>query len=380
MKKFASLFRILFINILVLYFFLYIFEIYLQTNNRSLFEETPYYKFKKISQEGTTIPMIRPTHIKDNHSVEIVPVSGISNTKTLLCYDGDKPIIYKSDYIGFSNEIVKKDIDAILVGDSFAHGYCVKKESRFNSQFKKMGIETINFGMGGNGPLLSFASLVEYQELFNFNTVVLFFTPENDYGDFQREKTNLILKKYLDINFKQNLISKNKQKDKLYYDYIKKRDRPFREFLRRYHIDLSLIRKKIRNINLEKKDFDTNYNLEIPRSVNLIFKNFKNFSEKNKKNLLIVFNMLPPDILFGKTDDRIKKGIQLNKSFLEKEKINYFDYNDYIYNKYEYSNIHKIYKKRIRIDGGFDWDHYTEEGYRLLTEQIAIKIENIKNK
>ena len=101
-------------------------------------------------------------------------------------------------------------------------------------------------------------------------------------GDFQREKTNLILKKYLDINFKQNLISKNKQKDKLYYDYINKRDRPFREFLRRYHIDLSLIRKKIRNINLEKKDFDTNYNLEIPRSVNLIFKNFKNFSEKNK--------------------------------------------------------------------------------------------------
>ena len=47
---------------------------------------------------------------------------------------------------------------------------------------------------------------------------------------------------------------------------------------------------------------------------------------------------------------------------------------------YEISVTDNDTKKRIRIDGGFDWDHYTEEGYRLLTEQIAIKIENIKNK
>ena len=63
---------------------------------------------------------------------------------------------------------------------------------------------------------------------------------------------NPILKKYLDINFKQNLTNFNKEKDKLYYDYFKKKDRPFREFLRKYHLDLNFLRKKIQNINLKK--------------------------------------------------------------------------------------------------------------------------------
>jgi hypothetical protein len=27
-----------------------------------------------------------------------------------------------------------------------------------------------------------------------------------------------------------------------------------------------------------------------------------------------------------------------------------------------------------------NWDYYTNEGYRLLTEQIAIKVKNMQNK
>ena len=70
--------------------------------------------------------------------------------------------------------------------------------------------------MGGNGPLLEFASLVEYAELYNFNTIIWLFTPENDYENFEREVQNPILKKYLDPNFKQNLVNKNKEKKQLY--------------------------------------------------------------------------------------------------------------------------------------------------------------------
>ena len=117
----------------------------------------------------------------------------------------------------------KKNVDVILIGDSYAAGYCVNKESRFNLQFKKRGIDIINFGMSGNGPLLEYASLVEYEELFNFDTIVWLFTPDNDYENFERELKNPILKKYLDINFKQNLKNFNKEKDKLYYDYFKKK-------------------------------------------------------------------------------------------------------------------------------------------------------------
>ena len=164
MEKIISLLRTIFINILIIYLLLYILEIYFQTTNKNLFKETPYYKFKKITQKQKVAPMIKPTHIKDDHSNKIVPVSGISNVKTLLCYDGNKPIIYKSDSIGFDNENLEKDVDLILIGDSYAAGFCVDKENRFNHQFKKNGLKIINFGMGGNGPLIEFASLVEYSE------------------------------------------------------------------------------------------------------------------------------------------------------------------------------------------------------------------------
>ena len=251
-KKFLFLLKIIFVNIFVIYLILYFSEIYFQIINQSLFKQTQYYKFKKISEKKELISMVRPTHLKDIHSNKIIPVSGVSNANTLLCYDDGMPVVYKSDSNGFDNETEKKNVDVILIGDSYAAGYCVNKESRFNLQFKKKGIDIINFGMTGNGPLLEYASLVEYEELFNFDTIVWLFTPDNDYENFERELKNPILKKYLDINFKQNLKNFNKEKDKLYYDYFKKKDRPFREFSRKYHLDLNFLRKKIQNINLKK--------------------------------------------------------------------------------------------------------------------------------
>jgi len=379
MEKIISLLRTIFINILIIYLLLYILEIYFQTTNKNLFKETPYYKFKKITQKQKVVSMIKPTHIKDDHSNKIVPVSGISNVKTLLCYDGNKPIIYKSDSIGFDNENLEKDVDLILIGDSYAAGFCVDKENRFNHQFKKNGLKIINFGMGGNGPLIEFASLVEYSEMFNYDTIVWLFTPENDYENFEREFKNPILKKYLNPDFRQNLIKKNKEKDQLYYDYFKKKDRPIREFFRQYHLDLDFLREKIKNIDYKKKEtntFSPSYEAQTINSLNAIFKNLKNFSEKNNKSLFIVFNVLHPEILFNSNDAGLKDNIKQNKLFLEKEKINFFDFNDYIYNNYNKSNIDQIMKRST----GNSWDHYTNKGYSLLTEQIAIKIKSIKNK
>ena len=99
------------------------------------------------------------------------------------------------------NATEKKNIDAILIGDSYAAGYCVNKESRFNFQFKKRGFDIINFGMAGNGPLLEYASLVEYEELFNFDTIVWLFTPDNDYENFERELQKSYIKKIFRYKF-----------------------------------------------------------------------------------------------------------------------------------------------------------------------------------
>jgi len=378
MRKSLLLIRTILINILVFYLFLYFFEIYFQKKSNNLFKETFYYKFKEVANEQKLMPMIRPTHLKDIHANKIVPVSVVDNTKTLLCINNDDPIYFESDIIGFDNEIFKKEVDLILIGDSYAAGYCVDKEHRLNSQFRKIGLDIINLGMGGNGPLLEFASLVEYADLFSFNTIVWLFTPENDYEDIKREIANPILKNYLDLNFKQNLLSKHKEKNQLYYDYFESKDRPFREFLRQYHLDLDLLKKKIKNIKFEKKNepYSTRYDPKTINLVNNIFLNLKNYAESKEKNLLIVYNVLHPEILFGENNNKLKKDIEENKLFLKKEGIDFFDFNNYIYKNFNKTNIDQIMKKRVNNY----WDHYTEEGYRLLSEQISIKIKNIQNK
>ena len=85
-----------------------------------------------------------------------------------------------------------------------------------------------------------------------------------------------------------------------------------------------------------------------------------------------MFNVLNPEFLFNDKADELKKDIERNKSFLKNKEIDFFDFNEYISKKYVKSNIDQIMKKR---DENI-WDHYTKEGYRLLTEQISIKIKN----
>ena len=167
------------------------------------------------------------------------------------------------------------------------------------------------------------------------------------------------------------------EKDQLYYDYYKKKNKPFKQFLKQYHLDLKILRKKIKNIKFRKASVNkfTNYKSETAILVNSVFKNFKNYADSNGKKLLIVYNGLHPEILFNKIDEKLKKDIDESKIFLKKEKIYFFDYNNYLNDNYNRSNIEKIMKRR---DNNY-WDHYTEEGYRLLTEQILIEIKKIKN-
>ena len=174
-------------------------------------------------------------------------------------------------------------------------------------------------------------------------------------------------------------MTKNKEKDQLYYDYFNKKERPFREFLRKYHLDLDFLRIKIKNINYNKKETDAlsvNYKPQTINSVNIIFQNLKKYAHEKNKNLLIIFNVLHPEILFNNEEITLKKNIKKNKVFLKELGINFYDFNEYIYNNYNRSNIDQIMKKRI----GNYWDHYTNNGYSLLTEQITIKIKSIKNK
>ena len=76
---------------------------------------------------------------------------------------------YFSDRYGFNNnnEIYSKNkISNIILGDSFIHGACVNNQDNVISNLKKNNYfkdrEILNLGYSGNGPLLTYATLIEY--------------------------------------------------------------------------------------------------------------------------------------------------------------------------------------------------------------------------
>ena len=63
----------------------------------------------------------------------------ISDSKTINCNENGYYSIYKSDRFGFNNpdlEWDKKDIEYLLIGDSFVHGACVNRPYDIGSVFK----------------------------------------------------------------------------------------------------------------------------------------------------------------------------------------------------------------------------------------------------
>ena len=261
---------------------------------------------------------------------------------------------------------------------------CVHNKDNLNSQFKKFSYTTNNLAVGGNGPLLELATFKEYKDYYNYNSVILFITPSNDYLDLSREIKNNILLNYLNKeNFTQNLNnSENKEIKISILDsfFGNKTQRYWNDSLSVYHFNLKSLINSIETLYKNKKNQKINYEYLFNKEIDIFFiktlNEFINIIEKDKKKLYVVFNSVNPDILYPKSDDTQNlKNLLLNekldqlKEFLKDKDIAYFDFNQYILNKYNKNNISKMFK---RIDG--HWDHYTEKGFYEITEQIYFNL------
>ena len=57
-----------------------------------------------------------------------------------MCLDeNDKPITYESDKLGFNNTKYEKNINILVLGDSYVHGQCVKNKSNLIGQMNELG-------------------------------------------------------------------------------------------------------------------------------------------------------------------------------------------------------------------------------------------------
>ena len=377
---------IIFINVLILILLLYLVEIFFQIKNKTFLADNKFtYRQKLINQGETEVDLaFAPYKLLEFENLSLLPLSGISNTKTILCKDNDKFHKYISDKFGFNNNKII-DGDLLILGDSYVHGLCLEQKNNLVNQLNKVGFKTNNLGIMANGPLLEYATFREYSGKYEFKTLVWLFNPDNDFDDFKNEIKNKILLRYLkDAKFTQNLVKSNNIKDEFIKSYFNYDDRKIKEFIKYYHLDIKFIRdtiqsfidKKILKKDVNKQEILSNNNENLKIITNILLKTKDELSKKDK-NFIVIFNSLAPYFLFPDNKNmENKKKLFLNKTEIIKKKllfndIAFYDFNDFIMKSYNKKTIDKIYKKTIR-----GYDHFTKQGNELL----AKKIQNNVNK
>ena len=381
--KFLNYIKIILINFFLLYFLLYALEIFINYKNGKLFKKTRLYYLNKDSKKNSNqkIYLNFGSYKLIDKNNDILPLSGYEKNKILLCLnEKNEPIYFYSDKNGFNNENLSGNENILLIGDSYVQGMCVQNKDNLNAQFKKFNLETSSLGVGGNGPLLEFATYKEFNSDYQFNKLILFLTIDNDYYDLSNEKKNKILMNYLNKeNFKQNLsnLQNKKKKIEILDNYFgDKTERLWNDFLSVYHFNLkqvgNLIEDLIKGKNLNNDNYLYLQDNEIDKLFIKIIENFNKSATQNKIEFFIVFNSITPDILYAKSLNQkkfqklINKKISDIKSYLEIHEIRYFDYSDYLTKNYNEDNISLIFKK---INN--KWDHYTEKGFSILTKEIV---------
>ena len=187
------------------------------------------YNDLKKNNNKITVSINPSIQANKNYSIGTFFLSGQSNLETIFCNESGYYSIYQSDRYGFNNpdnEWDKKEIEYLLVGDSFTHGACVNRPNDISSVLRNISNKSIlNLGMNGNGPLIEYVTLREYLDK-NVKKVLWIYFEGNDFLDLEKEKKNDILIKYLkDLNFTQNLKFKQSDIDSLLSNLIKEKEK-----------------------------------------------------------------------------------------------------------------------------------------------------------
>ena len=293
-------------------------------------------------------------HLESNN--DFLPFAGRSNVQTIYCNENGYYSIYKSDRYGFNNpdpEWEAKEIEYLLVGDSFVHGACVNRPNDIGSVLRRLSKKSVlNLGYGGSGPLTQYATLREYLEN-NVKNVVWFYYEGNDIRDLNNQLKNEILKKYLtNINFTQNIKSKQNKIDKLKINLVQKnsviKKNSMEEFVK--FIKLGNLRFFFFHIRLQPQ-----------------FKDIIKLTKKltDEKNSRLYFVYLPEFI-------RYKNSYSNSNYFKIKAIMKEFNI--------PFISVHEeIFKKTNNPLQFFPFErngHYNSKGYKKVAEIIIRSVEN----
>ena len=340
-------------------------------------------EFKKLKTKDINArPQTLPFDHLDDTNIKIFPLSSHKNSLILSCNENGYVQTYFSDRYGFNNpdyEWETKEVDYLIIGDSFAEGHCVNRPFDYASQLRIKNNNVITLGVGGNGPLIEYATLVEYGKLIKVKNIIWMYFEGNDVSDLIREVEHPILKSYINIpNFTQNLALKTNHIDNIANNnFLRWKDHNQRldvitktSFLTKTKKILSLTSLRLFIINnfLTKTKINTDeiiINKNHLNNFNEIIKLINNFSTQQQAKLYFVY--LPSYLRYHlqlENDNDYKNYIEI-KEFIKSKNIDFIDF-------YE---IFK--KKRDLLEDFYSSDkyvkhtarHFSEKGYSYLANE-----------
>ncbi|MCS6926682.1 MAG: hypothetical protein NZ578_12350 [Candidatus Binatia bacterium] len=158
------------------------------------------------------------------NGTEFLPLGGIANKPTVLCNEAGTYVVYDSDERGFHNPVgswTTGRVDIVALGDSFTQGMCVPSEKNFVALIRQRWPKTLNLGNQGDAPLTMLATLKEYAQPLR-PRVVLWFYFENDLLDLRGEKHSSLLLRYIEDDFSQGLFTRQAEIDHALVAYVER--------------------------------------------------------------------------------------------------------------------------------------------------------------
>jgi hypothetical protein len=295
----------------------------------------------------------------------IYPLAGISKVTTVFCNEIGKWEIEISDEYGFWNPsglFQQGEMDLVLVGDSFTQGSCVRQGHDTAGRLRDRGFKALSLGSSGNGPLIELATLTEYAVALQPKVVLWMFYEGNDLVDFQFEKENLLLMKYLDNGYSQGLMKRQIEIDEVLKKIVREREK---EFQNKTVTIFSKLRFSYKLYNLRSRFFSTRTNEPVPSSeFAAVFAKAKKLTESWGGQLYFVY--LP-------ARSRYARGKESDENFFQRSRV-----------------LSTVHKQEIPIVDFHKWlvqnkdplsffpfragEHYTVEGYRMLADLIQKRL------
>jgi len=320
---------------------------------------------------------------------DIHPLSGVSNSTTVFCNELGYYAIYKSDRYGFKNPDIewerKNNLQFVLVGDSFTQGACVNSENDFAGNVRKFlkndkrDLGVLNFGFRGQGPLGEYALLREYLPEIKTKRVVLIYF-ENDLGNLLEESRNKLLKEYLiNDNFKQNLVQRNDEKDL----YLRSIVNSFIDSQAKYQ-DSYFNRRLKKLIKLQNiRSLFINTQPTVSADYVNVLKKTKTLIENNGAQMYFVY--LPSHKKYQKSF--IRKAIWTKlRGPLERHSFDTYEEIINLVKRLEiplidlHEELFKSIEDPLSVVPLRSHGHFTEEGYKIVSEIIYNKINELENK